>query len=438
MFGGKQRGVAGILLLAFVLRVAWIWVEDLDARPGRIFDAAFYHISALQIAAGNGLVRLDGTPTAEWPPGYPLLLGGLYASVGESIPAGKLLNAVLGALTCWFTYLLAARLFGHRIGLLAGGLLAANPGAIFFTHLIMSEVAFTAAFAGAVALFARWNTLAPPAGPGRWLLCGVAIGVATLTRGIAAAFPIVFVAIWLRGSRALHPVLPRALALALGMACVIAPWTIRNAVQLGEPVLIATSLGRTLAHAHTPYETGGASLKAYVYRRQFRRQFAHLPQPERELAVDRAFARAALAYLWNHPLEELSLVPRRLFHLFRHGHVALGIGREQVGPGKGAPYFTAAWHGRLTALADATLYALLALALLGMPRTFDRDNPTALLVPLTVTYFTVFHIVLFPADPRFHLPMLPFLSIAAALGVRGALGRAMSWQLQHRRLRPRP
>ena len=95
MFGGKQRGVTGILLLAFVLRVAWIWVEQLDSRPGRVFDAAFYHISALQIAAGNGLVRLDGSPTAEWPPGYPLLLGGLYAVTGESIPAGKLLNAVL-------------------------------------------------------------------------------------------------------------------------------------------------------------------------------------------------------------------------------------------------------------------------------------------------------------------------------------------------------
>ena len=71
-------------------------------------------------------------------------------------------------------------------------------------------------------------------------------------------------------------------------------------------------------------------------------------------------------------------------------------------------------HAWLAGVADVLFYGLLALGILGLPGMVRGRDPAALAVPLTVAYFTLLHTVIFPGDPRYHVPLLPMLAVSAA------------------------
>jgi 4-amino-4-deoxy-L-arabinose transferase-like glycosyltransferase len=410
-----NRALVGILVLAFVLRTGWVLLALLDPSDGEYFDMVWYHITALQIAAGNGVARLDGTPTAVWPPLYPALLAALYLITDGSLLAGKLLNPFFGVLTTALVFDVGRRLADRRAGLLAAASFAACPDDVFFSNFLMSEAAFAALLMANVWLFTVLQGRRPDPGPAAWLGLGIAGGLATLTRGIALAWLAVPIAVWLATVRPIRAVAPRAAWALLGLALVIAPWTIRNLVLLDYPILVASSLGRTLAHAHSPYETGGPSLKALVYRNQIQKRFEHLPQPRMEVELMRAYTRLSLEYMVSHPGHELRILPNRVRHLFRHGHAGLEIGRPNLPSGERKPLFGPLRHGAIAGFADLYFYALLLLGVLGLPRLFAKGDRTALIVPLGLGYFALFHLIVFPADPRYHHAMLPLLGLSAGL-----------------------
>ncbi len=401
-----------MLLLAFGLRAGWVLAARLDPFDGDVYDSAFYHITALQLVAGKGYTRLDGAPTAVWPPGYPGLLALTYALSGGSVLAAKLANALFGALATFFSWATAARLFGSRAGLIAGALFAACPDDVFYANFLLSEPAFGALFTGVIWLFVVLEQRSAP-GPSAWLALGAATGLAALTRGIALAWLAVPVLIWWRRDGARRPVLARAALAFAGLACVLLPWTLRNALELGAPVLLATSFGRTLAHAHGPFETAEGSLKGFVWRQQVAKRYAHLGQPQQEIQLNRAFTRLSLEQILSQPGRELALLPARAVQLFRHGHRGLEIGRPKLPSGERRPVFGARGHAWLAGVADAAFYALLVLGLLGTGRCLRDPTGTAWVVPLTVAYVAFLHVVLFPADPRYHVPVLPLLAVSA-------------------------
>lgn len=406
--------LACVLALALGLRLAWIGIAALDPSDGDYFDMLFYHLTAHRLLDGQGYTRVDGTPTAVWPPLYPMLLAGVYAISDGSFEAGRLANALLGALTTCFTYAIGRRLAGGRVGLVAACLFAVCPDEIFFSNLVMSEVAFVTLFTGVVWLFVVLDQRRPAPGWLGWAGLGVCIGLASLTRGVAIAWLAIPVAIGWLGSRSFGRAALRGAFVALGLALALLPWTLRNLVQLGAPIPLATSLGRTLGHAHSPYQAGGASIKGLIYWRRVGDRYAHLPQPEREVVTNRVLTRMTLAYMLSHPRHELSILPLHVRELFRHGHVGLEIGRKKLPGDVPEPFFSEAWHRGIAGVADGLFYALLALGLAGLPLCFRRGDATALVIPLTIAYFAALHTLLFPDDPRYHLPMLPFLALSAA------------------------
>ena len=416
--------LACLLLLAFGLRLGWILLARLDPNDGDYFDMVFYHVTAHRLLAGEGYTATDGAPTAVWPPLYPVLLAGVYAISDGSVDAGRLANPFLGALTTFFSYAIGRRLAGNRAGLLAAGLFAACPDDVFFSNFVMSEVAFGALFTGVVWLFVELDRRGPRAGPLGWAGLGVGIALASLTRGVAIAWLAVPVLITALGSRSLRTTALRGGLAALGLALALLPWTLRNYVQLGAAIPLATSLGRTLGHAHSPFQEGGASIKGLLYWRRISDRYASLPQPQREVVTNRVLTRMNLAYMLSHPGHELRIFPAHVRELFRHGHTGLELGRKKLPGDVPEPFLSEAWHRRIAGLADGLFHALLGLGLAGLPLCFRRADAAALVVPLTIVYFAAFHTLIFPDDPRYHLPILPFLAIsAAALIVRVAGGK---------------
>jgi hypothetical protein len=412
-----------LFLVAVGLRLAWVLAVDVDpARGGFHYDMLWYHLAAGQIAEGNGLTRYDGAATAVWPPAYPALLGGIYFLTGGSVLVAQIVNALLGGLACLFTCLLGRRLFGSGVGMLAGLLFAAFPGDIFFTPMILSEILFETVLTGAVLLFAVWHSRDDGPGLSRWFAFGMLIGTASLIRGIAVAFLLVPLAVWLLSSRSPRTSLLKTCVAGLGLVCVIAPWTARNYVKLGYPVLIATSIGRTLGHAHS--ETSGPTVAALAKRQAFERQFAHLPDPEREIETMKAWQQMTIRYMWTHPWEELRAIPTRFYHLYKHGHEGFLWGRDKLESGGGLrPVFGPGVDRAICIGADSYYFAVAALALLGLLQTLTAADRARLLLPLSVLYFTALHSVLFPGNPRYHSAVIPFLCIAAAAALATARAR---------------
>jgi len=414
-------GLAGLLLLAFCLRAAWILLADVAPDQGFQFDMTWYHGMARRIAEGSGMTRQIGAPTAEWPPGYPLLLAAVYALTDTNVLAAQILNALLSTATCWLTYVIADRCVGRRCGLLAAALLAFAPGEIFYAPLLLSETAFTAVLAAACAVFVC-SRAARPQPTAAHVGVGLVLGLATLVRGIGLGFVVALIPTWLGSPpswrRTVAAAAPVA-TVALGVLVALTPWTVRNFLRLGAFVPVSTSLGRTLAHAHSPVETGTRSIAAMEYRVALWKSFEDVPQPRRELDVNAAFTRDALGYMATHPARELALIPVRLRYLYGSDHAALEWGRKiakapHAAKAERLPLVAAVSDDTLAAAADWYFFALLACAVAGMVVCMRSGEVTARLVPAAIVYFSVFHSVLFPGEPRYHYPAVPFLAIAAA------------------------
>jgi 4-amino-4-deoxy-L-arabinose transferase-like glycosyltransferase len=110
--------------------------------------------------------------------------------------APKALNVFLGAATVLAVYLLGARLFDRRAGLLAAALLALFPGQVFFSTLIMTEVFFAALLTTVVLLVIAWTLADERPAAYKLLLLGLLLGYGAITRGEGGMLVLVVMLIW--------------------------------------------------------------------------------------------------------------------------------------------------------------------------------------------------------------------------------------------------
>lgn len=419
--------LALILLAAFTIRLAWVLVVQSDPRFDFQFDANFYQQAARGLLAGEGYRWYRAQPTAYLPPGYPVVLASVYAVFGENPFVGKLLNVVLATLTCFLVHRVAKHAYGEGVALPAAALFAVCPGDVFASALLLSEVVFGCALMGILLAFLRWSGEPGASGSWRWLLFGVLLGLASLVRGVALLLLTVFIVVWVLELGWRRPVFRRALLATLGLVLAILPWVVRNAVTMGAPILISADGAYVLFQGHSPIADGTQSFRGSRLRDELFPEYAKLPRPHKEVTMSRAQIAYALRYWATHPKHELSLVPRRLFHLFAHDHWALDQLRRKVpDPATGATRHEvvgAAWDHRFARVADVYFYALLTLALAGLVLSLTSWRPRRWLLPLAFAYFQVLHGVIFIGAARFHAPLVPILAVLASVAVAGVMRR---------------
>ncbi|MBC7343708.1 MAG: glycosyltransferase family 39 protein, partial [Clostridia bacterium] len=184
-------GLAGVVLLAFILRLAWV----LNVHTYPISDFGWYHERALGLIHGQGY-SVNGKPTAYWPIGYPLFLAGLYKLFGPHYYVAKAANVIMGSLTAGLTYLIGNRLAGFWTGLFAGLALALMPSQIEWTSVLCSEILFTFLLLASTYLL----VVKRPERQG-WLypaVSGLLLGAASLVRATSLALPLgAFVFYWI-------------------------------------------------------------------------------------------------------------------------------------------------------------------------------------------------------------------------------------------------
>ncbi|HEX5478693.1 MAG TPA: glycosyltransferase family 39 protein [Dehalococcoidia bacterium] len=423
----ERATVAGIALLAFAVRLAFIayarFVPTLNDDAGR------YDLLGRSLAQAAGYVNPNGTTTLFWPPGYPFILAAVYRLSGDSVRAALVVNALLASGTVVLVYLIGRRAFDARTGLIAAALYALLPSAVFFADVTLSETAFTF-----VLLLGVWLIIEASLRRSAWLLvlAGVVVGYAALIRGQAALIPVVAVPFWAwidgrssdevagrksrvagRGWR--ESIAGRTAApfvvVGIAAAAVVAPWTIRNFVESGSPVVISTNAGVDFYIGHSAGADGhGRIVNELVFR------YPNLSEPRAEAKISNDGFREGLSYAAHHPAREVTLAVRKVGILYYSDHEAL---RWVDGHAERHVFDVGMFHA-LSRLSDVYYWGLLVLALAGIVRWLSFPHGAAggvrLLLVSIVVYWTLVHVAFF-ADPRFHAPIMPVVCLWAAVGV---------------------
>jgi 4-amino-4-deoxy-L-arabinose transferase-like glycosyltransferase len=414
-----------VLILGFALVMRLVWAGISQWQPAPDDDAFRYDFAARALADGRGYVHLDGTPTAFWPPGYSLLLAAGYAVFGQSLGVAQTLNALLATGTVALVYLIGRRALGPRPALVGAAVVAAFPSLIFFTAVTLSEVAFTFfALLGIYLLLAEAQSAASSPTRARrlplLLAAGLVIGFASLIRGQALLLPLVAVPFWLRSGFPWPRIGDRLVALALAIGLIVAPWTVRNAIELRAPVLIATNAGVDFWIGHHESAagdfgpTGGDALV-----------FSHpeLSTVEREVRINTEGFRKGLAFAVNNPGEELVLPFKKLFWLYYNDEEGL---KWNEGHG-GQEFLHDGVREGLLGLSNVYYFSVLALFLLGVPLWLSGRDPGRLLLASVFVYWTLVHLVFF-GDPRFHAPIMPVVALLASLPIVALWSGRAPWQ----------
>ncbi len=177
---------------------------------------------ARRFAAGNFYGVLD----VYWTPLYPILIGILTYFIDSLVTPSLIISIVAGSLAVPLTYFLVKQSYGQREAVIAAVIAVFYPHLINSVFLLGTENIYLLLVGGAV--FIGWKALKGN-GIRDYLLTGILLGLAYLTRPEAFGYPLFFVLLCI-GKKLLEKNLParRSLApifvLLLGFAVFAAPY----------------------------------------------------------------------------------------------------------------------------------------------------------------------------------------------------------------------
>ena len=368
--------LAGGLALRLVYTIA---VAGNEYSPGPAGDFFFFHEIANLLADGEGfvapfLVEHTGEvePTAEHPPLWPLLLAAASEVGGNGLLAHRLVGVPVGVATVAVLALIGRRLGGDRAGLTVAAIGAAHPLLIAADGSLMSETLY--GFWVAAALLLTLRVLDQPTAA-RTAALGLAIGLATLTRGEGLLLLVLLVApvAWRAGTGNSQRLVLAGTALATA-ALVIAPWSIRNATTFDRPVLVSTNDGTVLtgANCHDTYHGPELGFWRTACRSPLR-------EGEDEAEQSAIWRREGLEYARDHAGRLVVVVPVRVLRTWN-----LWKPKQLVEQAEGR-------NRTVEALGAAVYFVLLPLAVYGAIALRRGRAPLWVLLvpPLMVTFVSV-------------------------------------------------
>ena len=147
--------------------------------PGRLglvhFDEGIYAIAATWSLNPGGLWTLDPSLIPYAPPGFPILVGILYAFLGPTDQAAIAVSCLAGTATIPIVAWLARRAFGPGAGLASAWLVGLSGPHIAFSRMALTDVSFLLAWLAGIVVGVRFlerPTLV------RGIMMGLAVGLA--------------------------------------------------------------------------------------------------------------------------------------------------------------------------------------------------------------------------------------------------------------------
>lgn len=413
---------AGISVFALVVRA--LYLQQAASAPlfeHMIVDARQYTAWAHRIAQGDWL----GSEVFYQAPLYPYCMALIECVAGPGPAPIRAAQCLLGAVSCGFLYLAGRNLLSHRIGAVAGVLLALYPPAIFFDSIVQK-----ASLGGLLTVLVIW-LVARVRDDARWsrvFALGAVQGLLMLTREETLLLVPILLAFIVWTSRS-EPTRTRVLvpaALLAGLALTLAPVALRNRAVGGEFALTTSQAGTNFYIGNNRAATGiYAPLRPGRSNTQFEREDA---VELAEIAEGRTLTPSEVSSHWfgeswrwirAEPLAWLRLLGRKAL---------LTLNAYEVADGEDIDYYRE--YSTLLDVLSRVLHlgTIMPLAAAGIVLLGARRRELAIVLALAATLFA--GVVLFYVMARYRYPIVPFALVFAAVAlVEGpALVRAGAWR----------
>lgn len=263
-----KRFLIILTIVALVLRLVAIVVMD---TKGSVLANGWENPSAMEPyqmakslieSGGFYLNEVEGKPipTGNQPPFFPLYLAAILKLIPNEQIAFifvQIVNAIVGSLVPWLSYLVGKRFFGELTGRWAGILTCASP-LIVYMPVEPHSITFGLVITLSLTLLYSKLFFDDERSLKDYALSGGLTGLCVLVRSeLAVLGPILFLLIVLK-----NPVRTSwkpALFFTLCASLFVGPWIVRNAIVLGKPSL-STTMFLNLYRGNHAGATGGSYL----------------------------------------------------------------------------------------------------------------------------------------------------------------------------------
>jgi hypothetical protein len=398
------RDVVVLTVMALAARLWWVWSSIWTAGDTAEYltfarNLAFHHV----FGAGTNAASVP-LPTASRPPLYPMLIALLWWNDSPPVLAVLLLQSLLGAMTVALVYWIASDRFNRVVAVIASLGMVLAPMTGYFTAVILTETLFT--FLLTLAFF-LWGRKKPA-------LCGLAFGLAALTRPTILPFIIILPLLALLPSLRLQW---RTYLTIFVMALVLPlVWTIRNAVVFKEFIPISVSGWGTQILAGT-FDVELVGIKVWtgsewalydVNTHPLLQAESGLNETERE----RVFLRRGLRRIADDPLHWLVVRAEQYPKLFLDsGNYVLGSYNIPIRQALAESRF---WVLLVKGAFIVGNFIVLGIAVLGFYVERKRIPSLIHLVAFPI-YLLLIHLLTW-IESRYTLPIMPIVAIFFAVG----------------------
>jgi 4-amino-4-deoxy-L-arabinose transferase-like glycosyltransferase len=288
---------------------------------------SYYH-RGLNLAEHGRYEALPGRADAAYPPLYSMLLAAVFLGAPEhTLLAAKLLNCLLGSATIVLGALLARRIGGDRVGLLAAVFFAFFPRAVLQPCLIASENLFSPLLLAVVWIVLAGNRAGKAWGPAA--ACGVAVALTALTRTVGYYLAGLWLLAALVRRKKLRVVLAETILVLAVQHAVMLPWALRNEARLDKFTFLNTAGEYGLFIGNNPNATG----LWYDAQKDLEREEPGVLS-KGDVAISEASNRAAWRWVRENPGRAAALYFRKFGIIFAQSDViaSFAISAERVEP----------------------------------------------------------------------------------------------------------
>lgn len=395
---------AALFGLALVLRFAYL--TDLAALPffdNPIMDASYHDSWARRIAGGD----LLGNEPFFRAPLYAYLLGAIYRLSEGSYLLPRLLQFILGGLTCVMTYVLTQRALGRLAAIAAGVICAVYPVLIYFDGELLTEPLFTFLSVLGVLLL---DTARRRKRLKYWFLGGLALGLALITRPTIGLFLPAAVA----GALAFSGRRWVAAALVLvGIAAPTVPVTAHNYAVSGEFIPVVWQGGLNLYLGNNPAADGWSATSPEIRKDWWGGFKDQIAIARAEMGRDPSYGEVS-AYWQGRALQFMKTEPGRFSKLLLR-KIALFWGSREFPNNQDYNFYRL--HSWVLKNPLAGFGVVAPLALVGLFALGGAWKKLYYPYAYVITYFLV--TIGFFVCSRYRAPVVPLLALFA--------GGALSW-----------
>jgi len=404
-----------IALFALALAVRLIYLLQISNSP--MFDTltmcAEYHDQWAQMI-------LQGEDLHEGvffrAPLYAYFLASVYRMFGHGYVWIRVIQFLIGSLSCILVYLLGKRVFNDRTGRIAGVVAALYGILIYFEGELLIPVLLVPL--DLLVMLALLRTSDRPSS-GRWILSGGLLGLSAIARPnillVGAAF-VIWIVFKLKGKDA--KVGSKSILYAgffvLGAILIVSPVTLRNYLEGDDFVLIASQGGMNFYIGNNPQSDGASAVlpgarKTWWGLCEDGKRFAE-EEAGRTLKpsqVSRFWYAKAAKFMTEEPFGFLKLMAKK-FALFWNGN-ELSNNRDLYFFARNAPLLKLLiWRYVIY-----FPFGLIApLALVGIILSHKNSKDVLLLEIFLVVY--MLSVILFFVTARYRVPVIPLLILFSA------------------------